>query len=181
MNFIYSLVQTNSDNLYLFLRMVAGVIIFPYGMQKLFGWFDDLGGGVGIKEILVNMKKKKIPPGIAWLVIIGQSLGSIALILGFLGRIAAAGNFIIFTGALVVHSPDGWSMNWAEKKKGEGIEYFIMLLSILLVIVLRGSGPCQLIFGYFQKCINYISSICGSSTCDLYSIYKKNSLMTYQS
>jgi putative oxidoreductase len=120
-------------------------------MQKLFGWFDDLGGGVGIKEILVNMKKKRIPPSIAWLVIIGQSLGSIALILGFLGKIAAAGNFIIFTGALVVHLRDGWSMNWAGKKRGEGIEYFVMLLSILLVIVLRGSGPLSIDLWIFSK------------------------------
>ena len=151
MNFIYSLIQTSSDNLYLFLRTVAGIIIFPYGMQKLFGWFDDLGGGVGVKEILANMRKKKIPPGIAWLVIIGQPLGSIALIFGFLGRVAAAGNFIIFAGALLVHSPDGWSMNWAGKKRGEGIEYFIMLLSILLIIVLRGSGPLSIDFWIFSK------------------------------
>jgi len=151
MNFIYSLTRTSSDTLYLFLRMVAGLIIFPYGMQKLFGWFDDLGGGVGIKEILSQMRKKKIPPGIAWLVIIGQSLGSIALIFGFLGGIAAAGNFIIFTGALFVHWPDGWSMNWVGKRRGEGIEYFIMLLSILLVIVLRGSGPLSIDFWIFSK------------------------------
>ena len=134
------LLQTNVDYVSLFLRVVAGIIIFPYGMQKLFGWFDNLGGGVGIKETLVQMSAKKIPQAIAWLIIIGQSIGSIALIIGFLGRIAAAANFIIFTGALIVHAPDGWTMNWTGKKKGEGIEYFVMLLSILLIIVIKGSG-----------------------------------------
>ena len=134
------LLQTNVDYVSLFLRVVAGIIIFPYGMQKLFGWFDNLGGGVGIKETLVQMSAKKIPKAIAWLIIIGQSIGSIALIIGFLGRIAAAANFIIFTGALIVHAPDGWTMNWTGKKKGEGIEYFVMLLSILLIIVIKGSG-----------------------------------------
>jgi hypothetical protein len=39
-------------------------------------------------------------------------LGSIALNLGFLGRIAAAGNFLIFLGVLIVHAADGWTMNW---------------------------------------------------------------------
>ena len=151
MNFIYSLTQTSSDHLYLFLRIVAGIIIFPYGMQKLFGWFDDLGGGVGIKETLAQMGKRKIPPGIGWLVILGQSFGSIALICGCLGRVAAAGNFIIFTGGLVVHWSDGWAMNWRNKKKGEGIEYFIMLLSILLVIVIRGSGPLSIDHWIFSK------------------------------
>lgn len=150
-NFFYSLIRTDSDNLYLFLRIVAGVIIFPYGMQKLFGWFNDLGGGVGIKETLTQMSKKKIPASIAWLAIIGQSFGSIALIAGFVGRIAAAGNFVIFTGALVAHWQDGWAMNWTGKKRGEGIEYFILLLSILLVIVVRGSGPLSIDLWIFSK------------------------------
>jgi putative oxidoreductase len=137
---ISRLLQTDNDYVYLFLRVVAGIIIFPYGTQKLFGWFDNLGGGVGIKGSLEQLRLKKIPVLIAWLIIIGQSFGSIGLLLGCLGRIAAGANFIIFAGALVVHAPDGWTMNWLGKKKGEGIEYFVMLLSILLIIILKGSG-----------------------------------------
>ncbi len=137
---IVELLQTNNDYVYFFLRVVGGVIIFPYGMQKLFGWFDDLGGGVGIKETLVQMNAKGIPKEIAWLIIVGQSIGSVALITGCFGRVAAAGNFIIFFGALIVHAPDGWAMNWSGKKRGEGIEYFIMLLSILMVTIIKGSG-----------------------------------------
>src|SRR5258706_12493834 len=105
-------------------------------MQKLFGWF----GGVGIKGTFEEMAVKKVPKFIAWLVIIGQSFGSTALIFGFLGRIAAGGLFIIFTGALIFHLPNGWTMNWFGSKKGEGIEYFVLLLSLLLVIVVKGSG-----------------------------------------
>ena len=33
---IYKLLQTDVDYVYLFLRVVAGIIIFPYGMQKAF-------------------------------------------------------------------------------------------------------------------------------------------------
>jgi putative oxidoreductase len=141
---IYKLIQTDVDYVSLFMRVVAGIIIFPYGMQKLLGWFENLGGGVGIKETLIQMSAKKIPTVIAWLIIIGQSIGSIALILGCLGRIAAGANFIIFAGALVVHSSYGWTMNWSGKKKGEGIEYFVMLLSILLVIIIKGSGAISI-------------------------------------
>ena len=54
------------------------------------------------------------------------------------------GNFIIFTGALINHAPDGWTMNWKGNKKGEGIEYFVMLLSLLLVVIIRGSGPISI-------------------------------------
>src|SRR4030095_7438549 len=141
---LHKLLQTTDDWVYLFLRVVAGIIIFPYGMQKLFGWFGDLGGGVGPKEVLRQMRTKGVPPLVGWLIIIGQSFGSVALLLGFFGRIAAMANFIIFTGALFVHVPGGWTMNWLGKKKGEGIEYFIMLLSILLVIILRGSGKLSI-------------------------------------
>ena len=114
---IKTLLQTNADYVSTFLRIIAGIIIFPYGMQKLFGWF----GGWGIKKTLKQLTLKKIPKFIAWLVIVGQSFGSIALLTGFLGRIAAGGLFIIFTGALIVHLPDGWAMNWFGEKKGKGL------------------------------------------------------------
>jgi putative oxidoreductase len=45
---IESLLQTDRDYLIALLRIVSGTIIFPYGMQKLFGWFD----GDGIKGTL---------------------------------------------------------------------------------------------------------------------------------
>jgi putative oxidoreductase len=130
------LLQTDADYVTAFLRTVAGIIIWPFGMQKLFGWF----GGVGIKGTLKEMAIKKIPKFIALLVIIGQSFGSTALIFGFLGRIAAGGLFIIFTGALIVHLPNGWTMNWFGEKNGEGIEYHVILLSLLLAIIIKGSG-----------------------------------------
>jgi putative oxidoreductase len=72
---IQDLLQTDSNFVYTFLRIIAGIIIFPYGIQKLLGWFDDFGGGKGIKESLVSFTKKKVPKTIAWLVIIGQSFG----------------------------------------------------------------------------------------------------------
>jgi putative oxidoreductase len=137
---IEKLIHTDPDYAWTFLRIIAGLIIFPYGMQKLFPWF----GGWGIKKTLEQLTLKKIPTSIAWLIIIGQSFGSIALVAGFLGRIAAGGLFIIFTGALIVHLPDGWAMNWFGEKKGEGIEYFVMLLSLLLIVIVRGSGAMSI-------------------------------------
>ena len=134
------LLDTDNNYVYLFLRIIAGIVIFPYGAQKLFGWFDDLGGGVGVKETLKQLKTKGIPIFLAWLIITGQLFGSVGLIFGCFGRIAAAANFVIFVGAVVVHSRDGWTMNWLGKKKGEGVEYFVLLLAILLIIVIKGSG-----------------------------------------
>jgi putative oxidoreductase len=137
---IEKLLHTDPDYARTFLRIIAGLIVFPYGMQKLFPWF----GGWGIKKTLKQLTLKKIPTFIAWLIIVGQSFGSIALLAGFLGRIAAGGLFIIFTGALIVHLPDGWTMNWFGEKKGEGIEYHVMLLSLLLIVIVRGSGAMSI-------------------------------------
>jgi putative oxidoreductase len=137
---IETLLQTNADYVSTFLRIIAGITIFPYGMQKLFGWF----GGPGIDGTLKDLDSRRIPTSIAWLIIIGQSFGSVALVAGFLGRIAAGGLFIIFTGALIVHLPDGWAMNWFGEKKGEGIEYHVMLLSLLLIVIVRGSGAMSI-------------------------------------
>jgi putative oxidoreductase len=142
LSMIEKLLHTDADYACSFLRTIAGIIIFPYGMQKLLGWFD----GVGIKGTLEQMKVRKIPQFIGWLIIIGQSLGSIALIFGFLGRIAAGGLFIIFIGALIVHLPDGWAMNWFGTKNGEGIEYHVLLLSLLLIVIVRGSGAISIDF-----------------------------------
>jgi len=144
---IKTLLQTNSDYVYTFLRIIAGIIVFPYGMQKLFGWSSAPEFGVpGINRTLAQLTARNIPKFIAWLIIIGQSIGSIALMSGFLGRIAAGGLFVIFTGALIVHLPDGWTMNWFGSKRGEGIEFFVLLLSFLLVIVLKGSGGASIDF-----------------------------------
>jgi putative oxidoreductase len=140
MEIIYTILQTEADYVFTIIRVVAGIVIFPYGMQKLLGWFDDFGGGVGISASLNSFKEKRIPLFLAWMVIIGQSIGSVMLIIGFMGRFAAICNFIIFTGALFNHLPDGWTMNWSGKKRGEGIEYFILLLTLLLIITIKGSG-----------------------------------------
>jgi putative oxidoreductase len=94
---------------------MAGIIVFPYGMQKLFGW----SSAPGIKSSLEQLTERDIPKFVAWLIIIRQSFGSIALISGFLRRIAAGGLFITFTGAL---SPlAGWvdtELVWIKKGRG---------------------------------------------------------------
>src|ERR1700719_590115 len=54
---IEKLLQTYADFACTFLRTIAGIIIFPCGMQKLLGWFD----GVGIKRTLEQRKVRKIP------------------------------------------------------------------------------------------------------------------------
>jgi putative oxidoreductase len=134
------LLETNSNPTLLLLRLVAGIILLPYGLKKL-GWLKGPGNNSFAKMIEI-----KVPLFIAYLITVAQTLGAIALMVGFLGRIAAGGNFIIMLGAMFYHIKDGWSMNWYGEKKGEGIEYFVMLLAILLAIIIEGSGPFSIDF-----------------------------------
>src|SRR3989441_439058 len=71
----------------LILRVMLGVVMFPHGAQKLLGWFGGFGfaGTMGFFT-----DKMHLPAVIAFLVIIGESLGSLALILGFLTRFTTA-------------------------------------------------------------------------------------------
>jgi putative oxidoreductase len=36
------------------------------------------------------------------------------------------------TDYVIAHLPDGWSMNWFGTKNGEGTEYHVLLLALLL-------------------------------------------------
>ena len=40
---MHLLLNTDYNLTFTLIRVVSGIIIFPYGMQKLFGWWDDLG------------------------------------------------------------------------------------------------------------------------------------------
>ena len=129
--------NSEHDYMILFLRLVLGVVMFAHGAQKFYGWFD----GGSVEDNLEHLASVGVPRSIGVLVIIGQSLGSLSIILGFCTRIVAVCLFIIMAGAMYKNLPNGWMMNWSGKKKGEGIEYFILFLAIDLYIIVSGSGP----------------------------------------
>jgi putative oxidoreductase len=77
----------------------------------------------------------------AWLAILAEFLGAIGLFVGLLGRIAALGILSNMAVAIaLVHSKNGFFMNWQGNKTGEGFEYHILAIAIALVIIIRGSG-----------------------------------------
>jgi putative oxidoreductase len=120
-------------------RLGLGIVVFPHGMQKVSHMF----GGYGYTASVQGMTQMlHIPIALVLLSFAAELLGSIALLVGFLGRIAAFGmavNFIV--AAVVVHQQTGfYFMNWAGQQKGEGIEYFVLLITMAIAIVIRGSG-----------------------------------------
>lgn len=132
------ILRTDDDKVFTLLRVALGVVVFPHGAQKLLGWFGGPGftGTVGFLTGMMH-----IPYPIALLVIAAEFFGALGLIVGFLGRIAAFGiavNFIVVV--LLVHRHNGFFMNWTGQQKGEGYEFFILLIAMAIAILIRGSG-----------------------------------------
>jgi putative oxidoreductase len=82
-----------------------------------------------------------MPAFLAVLVIAAEFLGSIALAFGFFTRWSAFGIGLVMLGAVgMVHSHNGFFMNWMGNQKGEGIEYFIPVIAIALILIVKGGG-----------------------------------------
>jgi putative oxidoreductase len=121
-----------------FLRLTLAGVMFPHGAQKVLGLF----GGYGFSATMgFFTDKMHIPALFAFLAILAEFGGSIALALGFVTRVAAFGiGATIAVAAMMVHFPNGFFMNWNVNQKGEGFEYHILVIGIALVLILQGAG-----------------------------------------
>lgn len=126
----------------LILRVGLGSVIFAHGAQKLLGWF----GGFGFEGTMGFFTQKMgLPWVIAFLVIIGESLGSAALVAGLLTRFTAASYIVIMLGAIAtVHWPHGFYMNWFGQQQGEGFEFHLLVIAISTALVTIGGGKWAL-------------------------------------
>ncbi|MEO1088583.1 MAG: DoxX family protein, partial [Acidobacteriota bacterium] len=64
----------------------------------------------------------------------------IGLAVGALARPAAAGLAIIMVGAAQVHWANGFFMNWYGNQQGEGFEYHLLVITLAVVVFLKGAG-----------------------------------------
>ena len=134
--------STNADWIQTLVRVALGIIFFAHGSQKLLGWF----GGPGLRQTLRSMKQHLgLPSLLAFCAIGTEFFGGCALIVGLLGRLAAAGIAIIMLVAiLMVHGRYGLFLNWFGDQEGHGYEYHLLAIALALVIVVRGSGALSL-------------------------------------
>ncbi len=135
------LMRTSNDSAALVARVMLGIVMLPHGLQKTLGWF----GGDGFEKTIQGMGEQGIPALLAILVMATEVLGSLALLVGLLGRLAAAGIAAIMLGAIVlVHAAHGFFMNWMGSQAGEGFEYHLLALALAAVVMIRGSGALSL-------------------------------------
>jgi len=135
------LIRTPADPAAFVARVMLGVTMWPHGAQKTLGWF----GGDGFRATIDGMGQQGLPATLAVLVMVGEFLGSIALLVGLMGRVAAASIAMIMLGAIfLVHGQNGFFMNWTGKQAGEGFEYHLLALALALVVLIRGSGAVSI-------------------------------------
>jgi putative oxidoreductase len=142
------LMSTTNDPVLTILRLILGIVFFAHGAQKALGWFGGYGftGTMGFFTSMMH-----IPAPFAFLAICAEFLGSIGLILGLLGRVAAFGiasNMLV--AVAMVHWHFGLFANWAGNQKGEGVEYHLLALAIAFAIMIKGSGAFS-VDGAFSK------------------------------
>ena len=112
------LLETREDFSTMALRITLGLVIFPHGAQKLFGWFGGYGFAGTMHHFTENMG---IPYIFALLAILAESFGALGLIVGLGTRIAALGvGATIGVAAFIGHVQHGFFMNWFGKQAGEG-------------------------------------------------------------
>jgi putative oxidoreductase len=130
--------QTDDSWTGLILRVTLGLVMLPHGAQKVLGWFGGFGfdGTMGYFTQTLGL-----PWIIAFLVIMGESFGSLGLLAGFLTRFSAASIGVIMLGAItMVHLQNGFFMNWFGRQPGEGYEYHLLVIGIAVVLTIVGGG-----------------------------------------
>jgi putative oxidoreductase len=132
------LLSTSNDPILTLLRLVAGVVFFAHGAQKMLGWF----GGYGFHGTMgFFTQEMHIPALLAFLAICAEFFGGLGLIVGLLSRIAAFGILCnMVTAVLLIHHNYGLFMNWSGDQKGEGFEYHLLAIAVMLAIIIKGAG-----------------------------------------
>lgn len=122
----------------LIIRLVLGGVMWPHGAQKLLGWFGGFGFSGTMNFFTGTMH---LPWLVGFLVIIIEFFGSLSLILGWASRLWAAALAVLVVGIVFTsHLEHGFFMNWFGAQKGEGYEYFLLLLGLALALIANGSG-----------------------------------------
>ena len=136
------LVRTTNEAWPAILRLTLGGVMLPHAAQKTLGLF----GGDGYAQTMHWFTGPlRLPEALAVLVIVLEQAGSLALILGLFTRAAAAGVGLVMIGAVfTVHLRNGFFMNWYGTQAGEGFEFHLLALAMVLALMLGGGGRASI-------------------------------------
>lgn len=117
----------------LLLRCSVGVLFLAHGLYlKLFVF--GMAGTVGFFQSL------GYPAALAYIVVVVETLGGLALILGVFTRWVSIGLVPVLAGAVGVHAGNGWLFSASNG----GWEYPVFWLMVMLALALLGDGRYSL-------------------------------------
>lgn len=138
MGLLRLLVSTNDSFAATIVRLAVGGVMLPHGLQKTIGAF----GGYGFSGTMGFFTDTlQLPWIVAFLVIMAESLGAVALIMGLFTRFCACSLGVVMVGAMIMgHWDHGFFMNWFGAQQGEGFEYHLLVIGAALSLVVSGGG-----------------------------------------
>ncbi|MHB8790126.1 MAG: DoxX family protein [Desulfobulbaceae bacterium] len=119
------------------IRVMLGIVMFPHGAQKAFGWFQ----GPGLQGTLDAFASMGFPQWSTYILIFLESGGALLLAAGLLTRVWALGFLVSISVCMALnHVQHGFFMNWYGQLQGEGYEYHLLVIGISLALIVGGGG-----------------------------------------
>lgn len=120
----------NSNVIYsaLLMRVSLGAILLAHGLLKVMVF--TIPGTVGYFESI------GLPAIVAYLTIMGELVGGIAILVGLYTRLAAILSLPILIGAAIVHASNGWVFS----NQGGGWEFPVLLIVLAISVAISGNG-----------------------------------------
>lgn len=131
----FSLTSRLEAPAYAALRLSFGAILFTHGLPKALGtshgsMADPMAGSIRLIEQSMGLP---FAPQLAFLVMLLETLGALALAAGFCTRLVALAFAVEMAGICVALGPT-WP--WIDR----GIEYPVLMAMLALYVAVRGGG-----------------------------------------
>jgi putative oxidoreductase len=122
-------------------RLFISIVLFPHGAQKMFGWWNGPGwsGTMQFFKDIVGL-----PFVIGILVIVTEFFGPLFLLAGVATRFWATAILIVMIGVVVTVQNQYFFMNWFNNQDGEGMEFFLLMIGLCIIVIYTGGGVASL-------------------------------------
>ncbi len=140
-NLLQKLNVTDDNKASIFLRISFALMMIPHGAGKIFG----IWGGFGFEKTLHHFTENLgVPFVFAILAILVEFFSSLAILVGYQTRINAFLLACVMFVAGLMHLKHGFYMNWFGQKAGEGFEFHILAVGMMLALAVLGGGKYSL-------------------------------------
>jgi len=140
--------QKNDNIASMILRISFAIMMLPHGAGKLFG----IWGGFGFEKTMYHFTENLgVPYILALIAILIEFFSSIFILLGWQTRINAFLLASVMLVASTFHFQHGFYMNWFGQKTGEGFEFHILAVGMMLALTFLGGGKYSLDYSFSKK------------------------------